>query len=82
MTQKQKGMTLYFLYELLAHKEGDIRRQAATLMGKIIVNYDEEYRKELPEGVSRTREEVDSPGLWKRYLEKIIFPDHKVSDEH
>lgn len=82
MTQKQKGMTLYFLYELLAHKEGDIRRQAATLMGKIIVNYDEEYRKELPEGVSRTREEVDSLGLWKRYLEKIIFPDHKVTDQH
>lgn len=81
MTQKQKSMTLYFLYELLAHKEGDIRRQAATLMGKIITNYDEEYRKELPEGVSPIQEE-DSFDLWKRYLTKIVFPDHKVTDQH
>ena len=51
MTQKQKNVTLQFLYELLMHREGDIRRQAADLMGNIIVNYDEDYRKELPEGV-------------------------------
>lgn len=82
MTQKQKNMTLYFLYELLAHKEGDIRRQAATLMGGIITNFDEEYRKELPEGVDRSRGEENSLSLWKRYLDKIIFPDHKVTEQH
>ena len=29
MTQKRKLMTLHFLYDLLTHREGDIRRQAA-----------------------------------------------------
>lgn len=82
MTQKQKRMTLYFLYDLLTHREGDIRRQAATLMGEIIVNYDEEYRKELPEGATRAQEGETSFSLWNEYLGKIIFPDHKVTDQH
>lgn len=82
MTQKQKLMTLYFLYDLLTHREGDIRRQAAVLMGEIITNYDEEYRKELPEGVTRSHEGENSLSLWSQYLETIIFPDHKVTDQH
>lgn len=82
MTQKQKLMTLHFLYDLLAHREGDIRRQAAFLMGELISGYDEEYRKELPEGVKSNRGEADSLRLFRAYLEKIIFPDHKVTDQH
>lgn len=82
MTQKQKLMTLHFFYDLLTHREGDIRRQAAILIGKLITNYDEEYRKELPDGVKQSRGEADSFKLWRAYLEKIIFPDHKVTDQH
>lgn len=82
MTQEQKEMTLYFLYDILSNKEGDIRRQAATLMGKIIVNYDEEYRKELPQGVTQEMADYTSLGLWEIYLSKIIFPDHKVTEQH
>ena len=36
MTKPEKQITLNFLYELLSHREGDIRRQAGRLMGKII----------------------------------------------
>ena len=82
MTQKQKLMTLHFLYELLMHREGDIRRQSAELMGNIIVHYDEEYRKELPEGVQRKTEDITSLGLWEKYLKMILIPDHKVTDQH
>lgn len=82
MTQKQKNVTLQFLYELLMHREGDIRRQAADLMGNIIVNYDEDYRKELPEGVQADNSEINSIQLWERYLEMIIQPDHKVTERH
>ncbi len=39
MTQKQKQMALGFLYELMFHREGDIRRQAADLLGNIIARY-------------------------------------------
>lgn len=82
MTQKQKMITLNFLYELLMHREGDIRRQAADLMGNIIVHYDEEYRKELPENVTRDVNEFTAFQLWEYYLEKIILPDHKVTEQH
>lgn len=82
MTQKQKVMTLGFLYELLMHGEGDIRRQAAALMGRMIVRYDLEYRKELPEGVHPSPDEVTGLSLWNRYLREIIFPDHKITAAH
>jgi len=82
MTQKQKLMTLSFLYELLMNREGDIRRQSASLLGNIIVHYDAEYRKELPEGVSREPDEITSLGLWEKYLALIIHPDHKVTEQH
>lgn len=82
LTQKQKLLTLKFLYELLMHREGDIRRHAADLMGNIIVHYDEEYRKEIPEGVERDFDEITSLDLWKKYLASIIVPDHKVTNQH
>ncbi|MEL7655171.1 MAG: hypothetical protein AAGU75_04595, partial [Bacillota bacterium] len=82
MTQKQKILTINFLYELLMHKEGDIRRQSADLIGNIIVHFDEEYRKELPEGARREPGEITSLNLWEKYLELVIAPDHKVTDQH
>ncbi len=82
MTQKQKTLTLQFLYELLMHREGDIRRQSATLMGNILIHYDEEYRKELPEGVTREINEVSAIDLWELYLGLMIYPDHKVTEQH
>ncbi len=82
MSNKQKEITLNFLYELLMHREGDIRRQAADLMGNIIVNYDEEYRKEMPEHTVRIHGEITALDLWKRTLQNTIHPDHKVTEQH
>lgn len=82
MTQKQKTSTLHFLYELLMHREGDIRRQAAGIMAAIIVNYDEEYRKEIPEDAHIDEGEFTSLELWKYFLEEIVFPDYKVTEQH
>lgn len=82
MTKKQKLMTLNFLYELLMHREGDIRRQAADIMGKIIVHYEEDYRKEIPEGFTVEAEAISYLDIWGYYLDAIISPDHKVTDQH
>ena len=46
----QKVQTLAFLYELLMHREGDIRRQAAALMGEIIAG----FHAATPRSVRRT----------------------------
>ena len=86
MTKQEKQLTVNFLYELLSHREGDIRRQAGRLMGVIIAKYDDIYRKELPEcahedGTDKA-EKSEAVELWATYLEKIVFPDYKVTDQH
>lgn len=82
MTQKQKLSTLHFLYELLMNREGDIRRQAAGILAAIIVNYDEEFRKELPADAHVDIKELTALDLWKQFIEDIIFPNYKVTEQH
>ena len=48
MTGENKRRTLSLLYELLTHHQGDVRRQAARIMGQILANSGPTYRKELP----------------------------------
>nr|MBQ6241281.1 cytidyltransferase-related domain protein [Lachnospiraceae bacterium] len=77
LSARQKTQALAFLYELLTHREGDIRRQAAGLIGQIIARFHLVYRKRLPaDAPSDPAEEVPYT-LWEEYLEKIINPDHK-----
>lgn len=82
MNQKQKQMSISFLYELMVHREGDIRRQAGDLLGNMIANYDVEYGKELPLDVDIVLDEVSSFDMWQKYLHMIIVPDHKMIDRH
>ena len=81
MTRRQKALTLNFLYEHMMHKEGDVRRQAAALMGEIIVNFDDDYRKEIPKSAIH---EPESAGLklWEKYLAMMFTPDHKIIEKH
>ena len=81
LSQKEKLFSLSFLYELLVHREGDIRRQAANLMGKIIVHYDMEYTKEIPEDVRINHtEEKACLSLWDKYVGLFLDPGYKVTD--
>jgi nicotinic acid mononucleotide adenylyltransferase len=83
LSQKEKLFTLSFLYELLVYREGDIRRQAAKLMGSIIVTYELEYSKELPEDVKlENTEEMTGLSLWDKYVGLFLNPGHKVTDSH
>ncbi len=83
LTRKQKIFTLSFLYELLINREGDIRRQAANLIGKIIVSFDMEYKKEMPSDVKIILDdEISGLKLWEKYLDLFIKPDHKITDQH
>lgn len=81
LSVRQKTQALSFLYELLIHREGDIRRQAGSLMGQIIARFHLVYRKEIPaDAESDPAEEVPFT-LWAQYLDKIIFPDHKTTPQ-
>ena len=78
----QKVQTLAFLYELLMHREGDIRRQAAALLGEIIGGFHAGYAKERPAGSRPDPRGVTDLDQWKLYLDKIIYPDHKLMPQH
>ena len=80
MTAAQKQMTIAFLRELLVIRGGDIRRQAAALIGRIIAGYDEKYRKELPAGIRIPEERIDSRQLWEEHLRIVTEPDLKRTD--
>ena len=78
----QKVQTLAFLYELLMHREGDIRRQAAALMGGIIARFHAGYVKEKPAGYVPDSRAVTDLDQWRLYLERIVFPDRKLMSQH
>ncbi|MCR4962405.1 MAG: hypothetical protein K6B40_00835 [Firmicutes bacterium] len=80
MTLVQKQMTIGFLRELLILRGGNIRRQAAGLIGRIIASYDQRYRKELPAGIRIPKERVDSGKLWEEHLRVVIEPDLKRTE--
>lgn len=82
LNKAQKTQALAFLYELLMHREGDIRRQAAALIGNIIAHFDEGYRKELPADALSQPHELAALRMWEKYLEMIILPDHKLTAQH
>lgn len=75
----QKEQTLEFLYELLLLPDGDIRRQAASLMGRILARFLSGYKKELPADVRPSTQEERPFVLWEEYLERLIHPDHHLT---
>lgn len=80
LTSTQKAQTLSFLYELLMDREGDIRRQAAALIGRIIAGFNTGYKKELPKTAAPSADEQTQFALWAQYLNLLIYPDHKLTD--
>ena len=81
LSARQKTQALSFLYELLMHREGDIRRQAGGLIGQIIARFHLVYRKEVPADAPNDPAEEVPFTLWDQYLDMIIFPDHKITPQ-
>lgn len=82
LTQKQKLITIKFLYEQLINPEDDIRRQCAEIIGGLIAMFDEDYRKEVPQDVETLPPEITSSSLLAEYIDLFIFPDHKIIPKH
>ena len=82
LTQRQKVVTLHFLTDLLFHREEDIRNESAELIGLLISNYDEEYRKEIPESIRRFNPETTSITILEELLNDILYPDYKLAEFH
>lgn len=78
LSVRKKMETLSFLYELMMHREGGIRRQAAVLMGEIIARFHAGYAKEKPKDYIPPDTPATDLGQWAIYLEKMIHPDKKL----
>lgn len=78
LNHKQKEQTMAFLYELLLNREGDIRRQAAALVGKMFADFNAGYRKEIPAGMPDDDEGLVLQ-LWTSYLESLVRPDYRLT---
>ena len=89
MTGTNKRRTLSLLYELLTHHQGDVRRQAAQIMGQILANAGPRYRKELPASAPHSASAPataeflsESLELWERYMDMCLYPDYKIAAKH
>ena len=89
MTKNNKKKTLMLLYELLMHPDGDVRRMAGKIMGRILANSGPKYRKERPVGAKRgvmipTMMALldESLELWEEYIEACLHPDRKIAPKH
>lgn len=82
MTQKQKLITLRFLYDQLVHPEDNIRKQCAELIGLLIASFDEEYRKDVPQDSEIDTPDITAASLLDKYMDLMINPDHKVIPMH
>lgn len=82
LSASQKIQTLAFLYELLMHREGDIRDQAGALIGEIIARFQAGYVKERPTDAPPDSRNTADLEQWRLYLEMIIYPDHKLISQH
>lgn len=82
LTQKQKLITIKFLYDQLVHPHEDIRRHSAELIGALIAMFDEKHRKEIPLDASIEPAEITSCQLLDKYLNFFITPDHKMIPTH
>ncbi|MDR0841438.1 MAG: hypothetical protein LBN26_08685 [Christensenellaceae bacterium] len=89
LTLAAKLQALSFLYELLMHHEGDVRRHAGRIMGLILAGSGPRYRKELP---THAPQDAAAPGvtdvlleataLWDTYIDLFLHPDVKISAKH
>ena len=78
LNHRQKEQTISFLYELLLNREGDIRRQAAALIGKMFADFNAGYRKELPKNMPDPDDKT-ALTLWEEYLGQLVCPDYRLT---
>lgn len=82
MTCAQKDASIRFLYEMMMHRDGDIRRQAARMTGELIADYEIHYQKEVPEGLPEPEAGASAAEKWEEILRAVVIPDHKISEQH
>ena len=82
LSQEQKVVILDFLYEMLSHQDGDIRRQSARIAAKVMAGFDITFRKELPEDTAAPRIGRRMVDVWSSFFHRMLFPSHMMTEQH
>ncbi len=82
LNQDQKLICLDFLYEMLSHRDGDIRRQAARIAACVIARIEITFKKELPSDAKAPQIGLSMTKVWHSFLRRMLFPDHSVTEQH
>ncbi|MBQ4176941.1 MAG: HD domain-containing protein, partial [Lachnospiraceae bacterium] len=72
LKQEQKLVILDFLYEMLSHQDGDIRRQAARISAVVMAGFDIAFKKELPEDVEAPQIGRRMSDVWRGFLHRML----------
>lgn len=74
LPQNQKKVILEFLFDMMSHKDGDIRRQAAEIAGILIAGYEIRFTKEIPEGYHAPKAGESLETVFQSFLERMLHP--------
>ena len=75
LPQNQKQVILEFLFDMLSHKDGDIRRQAAEIAGILMAGYEINFAKEIPSGYQAPRVGGTLEEVFQSFLERLVYPE-------
>ena len=78
--QELKKRLLLFLCDMMAHTEGDIRRQAAAIAGRMIADFEIRFTKEIPSGYEVPKTGDSMTEIWDHFLDRILSPGTSVQD--
>lgn len=75
LPQSQKNVILEFLFDMLSHKDGDIRRQAAAIAGILMAGYEINFGKEIPSGYNAPRVGKSLEDVFQSFLDRLLYPE-------
>lgn len=74
LPQNQKKVILEFLFDMMSHRDGDIRRQAAEIAGILIAGYEIRFAKEIPQGYLAPKVGESLETVFQSFLERMLYP--------
>lgn len=80
LPQNQKKSILSFLFDMLSHREGDIRRQAASIAGILIADYNIRFTKAIPEGFEGPAAGERMEDVFASFMNKLLHQDPNVGE--
>ena len=78
--QELKKRLLTFFGDMMSHPEGDIRRQAAAIAGRMIADFELRFTKEIPSGYTVPKLGESVLQIWESFLDRILSPGAFMQD--